>query len=141
MQPDEPPDNAMSAAREDFVKKVYALTVAGQIVTNRLLAQELGISAPSVSVMLNRLSADGLVTRSLGRRIQLTDRGERAALNVIRRHRLVERLLVDLLGMSPDEVHPEAERLEHAVSARLTHAIDVALGHPTEDPHGKPIPS
>jgi len=130
----------MSRATEDYLKTVYALTSAGELVTTGLLAHELGVSSPSVSAMAKRLTGEQLLERPGGRALRLTAQGERAALRVIRRHRLVETFLATMLAVPWDEVHAEAELLEHAVSARLEDRIDAALGHPTRDPHGDPIP-
>lgn len=130
----------LSPAREDFLKLLYALTADGCMVTNGLLVRELGISAPSVSAMVKRLTEENLVERPTAREVCLTAAGEAAALHVIRRHRLLETFLVEVLHMSWDEVHTEAERLEHALSERLTDVIDETLGHPRRDPHGDPIP-
>jgi DtxR family transcriptional regulator, Mn-dependent transcriptional regulator len=130
----------MSRATEDYLKAIYHLAHRGNPVTTGLLAQELGVSAPSVSAMVKRLEDGSLLTRPDSRSLQLTDTGERAALRVVRRHRLLETFLARMLGVPWDEVHAEAELLEHAVSERLEERIDAVLGHPTHDPHGDPIP-
>ena len=130
----------MSRASQDYLKTIYALTTSGETVSNGRLARELGVTAPSVSAMVKRLADDGLLHRPSGRALHLTDRGERAALQVIRRHRLLETFLVRVLDMPWDEVHAEAELLEHALSDRLEERIDAMLGRPTRDPHGDPIP-
>lgn len=104
------------------------------------LAELLGVAPPTVSAMLKRLEAGELVTRSATQGIRLTPHGERHARGVTRRHRLVETFLVQVLGLSWDEVHEEADVLEHAISERLEDRIDSVLGHPTHDPHGDPIP-
>lgn len=91
--------------------------------------------------MLKRLERYELVHRSDDRQIALTKQGKRHALNIVRRHRLLELFLAEVLGVPWDEVHAEAEVLEHAVSPRLEERIDALLGHPTHDPHGDPIPS
>jgi DtxR family Mn-dependent transcriptional regulator len=131
----------MSRATEDYLKAVYHLGTHGQPVTTGLLAAELGVSSPSVSSMVRRLEEGALLDRTDGRSIRLTDAGEREALRVIRRHRLLETFLARALDVPWDEVHAEAELLEHALSDRLEERIDAALGHPTHDPHGDPIPS
>lgn len=135
------PMQEMSPAREDVVKLIFALSAEGHAVTNKLLVEALRVSAPSVSVMVKRLGDEQLVTRSSERGIALTERGDTVALSVIRRHRLLETFLVQSLGLSWDEVHEEADLLEHAISDRLTERIDASLGHPRHDPHGDPIPS
>jgi DtxR family Mn-dependent transcriptional regulator len=130
----------MSRATEDYLKAIYNLAHRGAPVTTGLLAQELGVSAPSVSAMVKRLEDGSLLIRPDSRVLQLTDSGERAALRVVRRHRLLETFLARVLDMPWDEVHAEAELLEHALSDRLEERIDAKLGHPTHDPHGDPIP-
>jgi DtxR family Mn-dependent transcriptional regulator len=100
----------------------------------------MGVSAPSTTAMTKRLAELGLVERLPYRGVALTDAGRRGALEVLRHHRLLERYLVDRLGLSLDEVHAEAELLEHALSEELEARIDAELGFPTHDPHGDPIP-
>ncbi len=129
-----------SRARQDYLKVIYTLTTSGHTVTNGLLARELGVSPPSVSAMVKRLTDEKLLQHPHGRLLRLTDSGEHAALQVIRRHRLLETFLAQVLQMPWDEVHAEAESLEHAVSERLEERIDTILGHPDRDPHGDPIP-
>jgi len=124
---------------EDYLKTIYALVSRDEPVTTSGLALELGVSSPSVSAMAKRLQTEQLLQRPGGGWV-LTERGERAALRVIRRHRMVETFLARALGMGWDEVHAEAELLEHVLSDRLEERIDAALGHPTHDPHGDPIP-
>jgi len=124
---------------EDYLKTIYALVSRDEPVTTSGLALELGVSSPSVSAMAKRLQTEQLLQRPGGGWV-LTEQGERAALRVIRRHRLVETFLARALGMGWDEVHAEAELLEHVLSDRLEERIDAALGHPTHDPHGDPIP-
>lgn len=129
-----------SRASQDYLKVIYALATSGHTVTNGLLAREIGVSPPSVSAMVKRLSGEDLLQRPDGRSLRLTTSGEHAALRVIRRHRLLEAFLAQVLEMPWDEVHAEAESLEHAVSERLEERIDAILGHPVRDPHGDPIP-
>jgi DtxR family transcriptional regulator, Mn-dependent transcriptional regulator len=100
----------------------------------------MAVSAPSATAMTKRLAELGLVERAPYRGVVLTDEGRRGALEVLRHHRLLERYLVDRLGLSLDEVHVEADRLEHALSEELEALIDASLGYPTHDPHGDPIP-
>ena len=109
-------------------------------VTTSALAERMGVSAPSATAMMKRLAELGLVERAPYRGVALTETGRLCALEVLRHHRLLERYLVDSLGMSLDEVHAEADRLEHALSEELEARIDAALGYPTHDPHGDPIP-
>jgi DtxR family Mn-dependent transcriptional regulator len=105
------------------------------------LAQRLGISSPSVSEMVARLSAQGLVEHDRYRGQQLTREGRRVAVELVRHHRLLEMFLVQVLGYSWDEVHDEAERLEHVISERMEARIFELLGRPQLDPHGHAIPS
>jgi DtxR family transcriptional regulator, Mn-dependent transcriptional regulator len=127
-------------AAEDCLRVIHGLLGSGEPVTTGELARRLGVSSPTVSAMVKRLEGEGLVVRAEGAGLQLTGDGERLALRVVRRHRLLETLLVRALGMTWDEVHVEADLLEHAVSDRLEERIDAVLGHPTRDPHGDPIP-
>jgi DtxR family transcriptional regulator, Mn-dependent transcriptional regulator len=127
-------------AAEDYLKAIFALRAGERHATTTAIAERLGITAPSVSAMLKRLEADRLVRRPSPREIDLTPAGERAALRVVRRHRLLETFLFRVLDVPWDEVHDEAERLEHAVSERLEGRIDTLLGFPSRDPHGDPIP-
>ncbi|HZG88728.1 MAG TPA: metal-dependent transcriptional regulator [Pseudonocardia sp.] len=130
----------LSRATEDYLKAIYHVAHRGEPVTTGLLAHELGVSSPSVSSMVRRLEEGGLLRREDVRSFRLTETGERAALRVVRRHRLLETFLARMLDVPWDEVHAEAELLEHAISERLEERIDAVLGHPTHDPHGDPIP-
>ena len=125
---------------QDYLKAIYVLESYGQEVTTSRIAARLGVAAPSVSAMVKRLAADGLVGHHPYRDVHLTEAGEQAAVTVVRRHRLVETYLHDALGLPWDQVHDEAEVLEHSVSERVVDAMDRALGHPARDPHGDPIP-
>lgn len=130
-----------SQTAEDYLKEIYSLGERDpHTVTTSGLSQRLGLSASSVSGMLRKLVDRGLIEHRPYGAITLTDTGRAAALAVIRRHRLVEMFLVARLGYGWDEVHDEAEILEHAVSEKLVERIDVALGRPRFDPHGDPIP-
>ena len=133
-----PPD--LTVAVQDYLKAIYVLESAGERVTTSALARRMGVSAPSATAMTKRLDELGLVERLPYRGVALTDDGRRGALEVVRHHRLLERYLVDRLGLSLDEVHAEAELLEHALSEELEAKIDAELGFPTHDPHGDPIP-
>ncbi len=130
---------------EDYLKAIFSLAERGgsgqdEPVTTSRVAERLGLSASSVSGMLRRLAAQGLVDHRPYGGVTLTDSGRAAALQVVRRHRLVEMFLVAQLGYSWDEVHEEAELLEHTMTDRLVERIDAALGSPRFDPHGDPIP-
>jgi DtxR family Mn-dependent transcriptional regulator len=126
---------------EDYLKAVYRLTEGGAAATTTAIAEELAISSPSVTAMLKRLAEQGLLEHVPYRGATLTRGGRRAALRVVRRHRLIEAYLVRFLGYSWDTVHDEAERLEHAVSDDLVARMAESLGHPRFDPHGDPIPT
>lgn len=129
-----------SRSVEDFVKTVYALQQKMERVSTNALRDALGISAPSVTDMAQRLMDSGLIDYRKYRGMRLTARGEQIALMMIRRHRLIELFLVQELGYALHEVHEEAEALEHAVSDRFVEALDRKLGFPSMDPHGDPIP-
>ena len=127
---------------ENYLKAVYHLQgPAVRRVKTKELAEQLDISLPSVTSMLKSLAAEELVDYKPYKGARLTDTGTREALKVIRNHRLVELFLVRTLGYSWDEVHDEAERLEHAVSAKLAARIEEFLAFPKFDPHGDPIPT
>ena len=130
----------LTVAVQDYLKAIYALESSEERVTTSALAGRMGVSAPSATAMAKRLAELGLVERAAYHGVALTDEGRRGALEVLRHHRLLERYLVDRLGLSLDEVHAEAERLEHALSEELEAKIDAELGYPTHDPHGDPIP-
>jgi DtxR family Mn-dependent transcriptional regulator len=134
------PTADLTVAVQDYLKAIYALESAGERTTTSALAARMGVSAPSATAMTKRLAELGLVERAPYRGVLLTDAGRRGALEVLRHHRLLERYLVDRLGLSLDEVHAEAELLEHALSEELEAKIDAELGFPTHDPHGDPIP-
>ena len=123
------------------MKALYQLHGDQRPVPTRELAQRLGISSPSVSEMVARLSAQGLVEHDRYRGQQLTREGRKVALELVRHHRLLEMFLVEVLGYTWDEVHDEAERLEHVISERMEARIFELLGRPELDPHGHAIPS
>lgn len=135
------PNKKLSPAQEDYVRAISKLAGDAQVVTISALAGMMGVTLPSVSGMMRRLEAEGLV-RHLGRTgVRLTARGNDMALSIHRRHRLTETFLVDVLGLDWSEVHEEAEALEHHLSDRLVEAIDRYLDYPQVDPHGHPIPT
>ena len=134
------PEERRSSAVEDYLKAILKLEDEGRRATTNAIAERLGVSAPSVTAMAKKLAADGLVERKPYRGVVLTGAGRRAALEVVRHHRLLERYLSERLGLGLHEVHEEAERLEHVLSEELEARIDEALGFPTHDPHGDPIP-
>ena len=126
---------------EDYLKAVYRLRDSGAQVTTQRLADELGVTGPSVTNMVKRLHELRLLRHSRYRGVELTEAGTKIALEVLRHHRLLELYLSETLGMPWDQVHDEAERLEHHLSEELEERMDSALGFPTHDPHGDPIPS
>ena len=130
-----------SPSVEDYVRAIYGLSERGVAVTNATLTHRLGLSPSSVSGMINKLAQLGLVTHVRYGSIELTPEGRRLAYDVLRRHRLIELFLVEELDYTWDEVHQEADALEHAVSNELIEHIAAKLGHPTHDPHGDPIPT
>lgn len=133
-------DGVITGAMEDFVKAVYQLEPGGDGVGTQRLADRLGISAPSVTGMAKRLHDLGLVDHAPYQGVRLTERGRLVALETVRHHRLLELYLTESLGFAWDEVHEEADRLEHHLSPEMVARIDRALGFPTHDPHGDPIP-
>jgi DtxR family transcriptional regulator, Mn-dependent transcriptional regulator len=133
--------STFTRSQEDYLKALYQLHGDQRPVPTRDLAQRLGISSPSVSEMVTRLSAQGLVEHDRYRGQQLTREGRKVALELIRHHRLLEMFLVQVLGYSWDEVHDEAERLEHVISERMEQRIFELLGRPELDPHGHAIPT
>jgi DtxR family Mn-dependent transcriptional regulator len=127
-------------AVEDYLKAIYKASRGDGAATTSAVADALAVSAASVSGMLRRLSERGLVAYEPYYGARLTEAGRAAALGTIRRHRILESFLVEVLGYSWDSVHDEAERLEHAASEELVDRMAAALGDPEEDPHGAPIP-
>lgn len=130
-----------SAAVEDYLKAIFKLGRSGQPVGTNAIAEHMGVAPASVTKMLKRMSTQGLVTHTPYHGVRLTPAGQRAALEVIRHHRLLELYLTVKLGLPIEQAHEEAERLEHALSESLEERIAQVLGHPTADPHGDPIPS
>jgi len=124
---------------EEYLETIFALEEEGIPVIQARLAERLGKAAPSVSEMLDRLETDGLITRS-ARQIAMTDKGAVLARGVVRKHRLAERLLVDIIGLDWDKAHIEAGRWEHVISDDVEDRLVVLLGNPTTCPHGNPIP-
>jgi len=131
----------LSESIQHYVREIYKLQAQDGKVTVTALARRLNVSDPSASAMVKKLAALDLTRHERYGGIELTEAGERVAIEVIRHHRLLELYLAETLGLHVDEVHDEADRLEHALSEELEERIDKALGHPTHDPHGDPIPS
>lgn len=128
---------------QDYLKTIYELTENGESASTNALAQKMKISAPSVTGMIQKLASSkpALVEYQKHQGATLTRDGRKAALEVIRHHRLLEAWLVQTLGYSWDEVHEEAERLEHVISEDFERRIAAAMGNPTRDPHGELIPT
>jgi DtxR family transcriptional regulator, Mn-dependent transcriptional regulator len=124
---------------EEYLETIFALEEEGIPVIQARLAERLGKAAPSVSEMLDRLEADDLIVRT-SRQIAMTPRGSELAQGVVRKHRLAERLLVDIIGLDWDKAHLEAGRWEHVISDDVEERLVVLLGNPTTCPHGNPIP-
>src|SRR5689334_20156491 len=134
-----------SSTVENYLKAIYqgqsAMPERGALVPMGQLAASLGIAPGTATAMVKALAESGLAEYEPYSGVRLTPAGERLAGLVLRRHRLLELFLVQVMGMSWDEVHDDAEQLEHVVSERLIERIDTMLGHPTHDPHGDPIPT
>ena len=130
----------LSDAIQDYLREIYKLSASEDRVSTTALARGMGVSPASASAMVKKLAALTLVSHAPYRGVTLTPEGERVALEVTRHHRLLELYLAETLGIDVDEVHAEADRLEHVISEELEARIDQALGYPTHDPHGDPIP-
>ena len=128
-----------TAAEEEYLQSLYWLQEAGLPMTAANVARAMQLSPPTVHEMVGRLERDGYVTRGADRAIAFTDLGAAHAEGIVRRHRLIERFLTDVLGIPWDEVHEEAERLEHAMSPVLEERMLAAIGDATTCPHGHPI--
>src|SRR5215210_7355020 len=131
----------LTDAIQDYLREIYKLGAESGRVSVTALAKRLGVSPASASAMVKKLAALELTLHEPYRGVTLTPAGERVALEVIRHHRLLELYLAETLGLHVDDVHDEAERLEHVLSEELEARIDSALGYPTHDPHGDPIPN
>ncbi len=134
-------NSRITPAIEDYLKAIYMLQQQGGVVTTSMLGDQRGFKPGSVTGMIKKLAEMALVQHTPYQGVQLTPQGERIALEVIRHHRLLELYLVEALGYSWDEVHEEAERLEHHISEKLEARIAAHLGNPDVDPHGDPIPT
>ena len=135
------PKPGLTDAIQDYLKGLYHLQSNGERVSVTALAREQKVSPASASGMVKKLAALGLVEHAPYRGVRLTRAGEKVAVEVIRHHRLIELYLARTLGLHVDDVHDEADRLEHVLSEELESRIDSALGFPTHDPHGDPIPN
>ena len=136
-------EQTLTISIQDYLKNIYELTENGETASTNALAKKLKISAPSVTGMIQKLASakPALVEYQKHQGVTLTKEGKKAALEVIRHHRLLEAWLVQTLGYSWDEVHEEAERLEHVISEDFEQRIAAAMGHPVRDPHGELIPT
>jgi DtxR family Mn-dependent transcriptional regulator len=131
----------VTARVEDYTKAIYAIESREGSASTNALAERLGVRAPTVTAMLKHLNGLGLVVYERYRGVQLTEAGRKVALEVMRHHRLLELYLTESLGLGWDQVHAEAEVLEHVLSEELEEVIAAKLGDPTLDPHGDPIPT
>lgn len=133
---------SLTPVAQDYLKTIWSFCEwSDERVSTKMLAEKIGVSASTVSEAIKKLAEQGLVDHARYGSIALTEKGKAVALSMVRRHRLIETYLVRELGYSWDEVHDEAEVLEHAVSERLVSRMDAKLGHPERDPHGDPIPT
>jgi DtxR family Mn-dependent transcriptional regulator len=130
----------LSSAQEDYLKQIFLLGEGVRAVSTRDLSRRLEVRPASVTGMVQRLAELGLVSHERYRGVRLTEDGSRVALEMVRHHRLLETFLERVMGYAWDEVHDEAERLEHVISERFEARMAETLGHPTHDPHGDPIP-
>jgi DtxR family Mn-dependent transcriptional regulator len=130
----------LSASIEDYIKVIYSLRARGERASTKRIAQALDVKMASVTGMIKHLASEGYLRHTPYRGVELTPRGREVALRMIRRHRLIEQFLVEVLRMGWDEVDADAEVLEHVMSDRLIERIYDALGKPEFDPHGSPIP-
>ena len=132
---------ALTDAIQDYLREIYKLGAENGRVSVTALAKRQGVSPASASAMVKKLAALDLAVHEPYRGVTLTTAGEKVALEVIRHHRLLELYLAHTLGLDVEDVHDEADRLEHVLSEELEAKIDSALGYPTHDPHGDPIPN
>ena len=133
-------DELLSATVEEYLETIYNMSMEGELVIGARLAEKFRVSAPTVTEMLKRLVRDGYVEMDNRRHVSLTEAGNQAAEAVLRRHRLTERFLVDMLGMQWHQVHEEACRLEHFISGAVEARVITSLHNPMTCPHGNPIP-
>ncbi|GCE12251.1 metal-dependent transcriptional regulator [Tengunoibacter tsumagoiensis] len=133
-------DEMLSATVEEYLETIYNLSMENEVVIGARLAERFNVAPPTVTEMLKRLVRDGYIAMNQKRQVALTEAGYQAAEAVLRRHRLTERFLVDMLGMQWHEVHEEACRLEHFISGAVEARVIANLATPTTCPHGNPIP-
>ncbi len=137
--PDE--TSGLSRSVEDYLKVIYSICEPGEVASTSSIAEALEVQPASVTGMVKRLAETGYLEHVPYRGVQLTESGTRAALRVLRRHRILESYLAQRLGYRWEDVHSEAERLEHAASDELIERMAAAMKHPSHDPHGAPIPT
>jgi DtxR family transcriptional regulator, Mn-dependent transcriptional regulator len=130
----------LGRAGEDYLRAIYKIHARGARATTSAIADQVGVSSPSATAMVAKLSGIGLTSRERYGSVDLTARGRRVALELTRHHRLLELFLVERLGVPISEAHREADRLEHALSEEVETRIAASLGDPRSDPHGDPIP-
>jgi DtxR family Mn-dependent transcriptional regulator len=135
------PVRALSRSVEDYLKAIYGLSRSGDPASTSAVAEALEVQPASVTGMVKRLAEAELVEHVPYRGVRLTEGGRREALRILRRHRIIETYLCNRLGYAWEDVHDEAERLEHAVSDTLIERMAAALEFPSHDPHGAPIPT
>jgi DtxR family Mn-dependent transcriptional regulator len=133
-------DETLSPTVEEYLETIYNMAMEDEVVIGARLAQKFRVSPPTVTEMLKRLVRDGYIDMDNKRQVRLTEAGNQVAESVLRRHRLTERFLVDMLGMQWHQVHEEAERLEHFISGAVEARVIANLNNPTTCPHGNPIP-
>src|SRR5579859_1018323 len=133
-------EEPLSATVEEYLETIYNMSMEGEVVIGARLAEKFRVAPPTVTEMLKRLVRDGYVEMDNKRQITLTEAGNQGAESVLRRHRLTERFLVDMLGMQWHQVHEEAGRLEHFISGAVEAGVIASLKNPTTCPHGNPIP-
>jgi DtxR family transcriptional regulator, Mn-dependent transcriptional regulator len=133
-------EESLSATVEEYLESIYNMSAENEVVIGARLAEKFHVSAPTVTEMLKRLVRDGYIEMDNKRQVTLTEAGNHAAEAVLRRHRLTERFLVDMLGMQWHQVHEEACRLEHFISGAVEARVIASLNNPTTCPHGNPIP-
>ncbi len=133
-------ERKLTSTVEDYLQAIYSLQMEGEAVFCARLARRMKVAAPTAWAMIQRMARDGLVALDHKKSVHLTEEGEQLAEKIVRRHRLAERFLMDVLGLGWAECHEEAHRFEHAISPRLEERIVALLGNPTHCPHGSPIP-
>ena len=133
-------EESLSATVEEYLETIYNMSAENEVVIGARLAEKFRVSPPTVTEMLKRLVRDGYVEMDNKRQVTLTEAGNQAAEAVLRRHRLTERFLADMLGMQWHQVHEEAGRLEHFISGAVEERVIASLNNPTTCPHGNPIP-